>query len=375
MGRHVQPFAAAVLVLFAIASVALFAGPQPAVLRGQVVDSSGGVLPGVTVTATSPDGRLLETVVSDGAGEYMFAALPAGPADLTFNLEGFDKAVVRVSVANDGDRRVAPQRLELAHLAETVVVSAKAPVLARQPQLPPPPPPPTIGPVPLHDPESVCGPAKADDTSNAVATVRALRRRAGRELYSRNDELDIEGGTLRGLEVGQNLVVRRYFQGGGATAAKGEHTSGLVQIVAVEERTSTAVVVYACDEMMKNDFLVPFQPEPIRAPEPSGVPAYYDAARILFADAGQSLGAPNRLMVIDRGSNHGVAAGQRVTIFRSARDTDKPIVLGNAIVVAVRGESATIRVQQATEPIWFGDLAAPQRQSFGARQTTSRTSP
>ena len=92
--------------------------------------------------------------------------------------------------------------------------------------------------------------------------------------------------------------------------------------------------------------------------------AFDAAARILFADAGQTLGATDRMLVIDRGERAGVKAGQRFTIFRRSRFAgSKPVVVGEAIVVAVRRESATIRVEQATDAIFMGadgDWAAPQ---------------
>jgi hypothetical protein len=37
------------------------------------------------------------------------------------------------------------------------------------------------------------------------------------------------------------------------------------------------------------------------------------------------------------------------------------VIVGDAVVVATRGDSATIRVEQATDAIVFGDWAAPQQ--------------
>src|SRR6185295_12020704 len=161
-----------------------------------------------------------------------------------------------------------------------------------------------------------------------------------------------------------NLVVRHNFRvrAFAGPDTMGEHSAGLLQIVTAGERLSIAVVVYACDELRKGDFLASFNPEPVRSPDPPGVPTYRDAARILFADEGQTLGAPRRLMVIDRGSEHGVRAGQRLTLFRRrARDAAKPDVVGDAIVVAVRTDSATIRIESVNDAISSGDWAAPQR--------------
>jgi hypothetical protein len=344
----------------------------PGVIRGEVVDDSGGVLPGVSVVATAVDGRILATTVTDGQGGYVLKALPLGPMHLLFQLAGFDTAVVALTLQPGVEMRVV-ERLGLAPIAESVVVYGKAPVAPPRPLLPldrqrpllPPPPHQVAIPVPTHDRDSICGPAKPGATAESFGTIRLRRYKAERGLYATGDELVIDGGTLNGLEVGRNLVVRRYYRVSGLTGASatGEHSSGLLQIVAADERASIAVVVYACDELMTGDFLASFTPEPIRAPEPAGIPAFGAAARILFADAGQLLGTPRRLMVIDQGTEHSIRVGQRLTLFRRRGwDAAKPDVVGDAIVVAVRTNSATIRVERANDVISSGDWAAPQRQ-------------
>jgi hypothetical protein len=333
-------------------------------IRGTVADSSGGALPGVTVVATSIEGTVLGTTVTDGTGAYEISAVPAVEARVTFHLDGFVTAAEAVTV-RAGFVATIQKQLEVAPISETVEVVGQAPGLspARTVLAPPTP---VIAPLPLHDPESVCGPAKPDPIPQTLGTIRSRRLEGGRELYTKDDEVLIDGGTLDGLEVGQNLAVRRYFLVVDAKGAamKGEHTAGVLQVVAAEDHVSSAVVVYACDEMRKGDFLAPFRPEPKRAADSVGFPAFGDAAKILFADSGQTLGAPGRLMVIDRGVEHGIRAGQRLTLFRRRlHDAAKPSVVGEAVVVATRGDSATIRVEAVTDAISSGDWAAPQRSS------------
>src|SRR5215813_14225334 len=60
-----------------------------AVIAGTVKDSSGAVLPGVTVEAASP--ALIEkirTVLSDGTGQYRIEDLRPGTYTVTFTLQG-----------------------------------------------------------------------------------------------------------------------------------------------------------------------------------------------------------------------------------------------------------------------------------------------
>ena len=330
-------------------------------IRGAITDSSGGALPGVSVTATSLDGGVLATAVTDGTGAYELQALATGQVRLSFQLDGFAAADALVTIGAT-KVTVVHNRLELAAVTETVVVVGRA---ADSPAFRAPPPPVVI-PVPAHDRDSVCGPAKPGATPGSFGTIRS-RRDTNRELYSTDDEVVVDGGTVDGLEVGQNVAVRRYFRAGDAAGAPitGEHTAGVMQIVAAHEHVSRAVVVYACDELRKGDFLAPFTPEPLRSPDPVGIPAFDAAARILYADAGQMLGAPRRLMVIDRGREHGIHAGERLTLFRRGHGgAAKPSIVGDAVVVAVRSESATIRVEGVSDAIAAGDWAAPQRPSF-----------
>jgi hypothetical protein len=352
--------------LIAVCATVAAAQAGKGVVRVEVTDSSGGRLPGVAVVATATDGQVLVTAVTDGAGVYVFRGMPAGPVMLRFRLEGFAGVLVGVTVQSGAESRVV-QRLELAPLSETVVVQAPAPVETPRP-LPPPPVPsppraPLLRPVPPHDRDAVCGPAKPGAATESLGTIRSSRYVAEGGLYTTGAQVIIDGGMLNGLDVGQNLVVRHYFRvrrlAGASTM--GEHSAGLVQIVAVSERSSIAVVIYACDELRNGDFLASFTPEPIRPPDPHGVPDYGDAARILFADEGQILGAPRRLMVIDRGSEQGVRVGQRLTLFRrQGRGPRSPDIVGDAIVVAVRIDSATIRIERVNDAISSGDLAAPQ---------------
>ena len=338
-------------------------------LHGVVADESGGVLPGVTVVATAEDGRVLATSVTDEVGRYAFRALPAAAVRLLFQLEGFSPAVAGLTIAADGDAAVPTQHLKLAQKSETVEVRGHAPVSPpapppspRRPE-PPPPPRPVLRPVPDHDKDSICGPAKHSAKAESFGTIRTGRSSRGNGLFAEGDELAIDGGTATGIEAGLNFVARRaYRTSSDPDGVAGEHSAGLLQIVTADEHAAVALVLYACDEVMAGDWLGPFTPEPIRAPEPGGPPAYDRAARILLTDVGQLIGAPRRLMVIDQGSDQGVRVGQRLTLFRPARPGARgPVVIGDAVVVAVRIDSATIKVQHASDVIAMGDWAAPQR--------------
>lgn len=353
------------LVLLGLLSAAAAGYAAERNVRGVVTDDSAGVLPGVTVVAMAGDGQVLATAVTDGAGRYVIGPLAAGRVILTFQLEGFSPAAIRVAIGADADA-VANQRLVVAPQSETVTVVGSVPVPR---PLPPPPPRPAPRPkpvtvaVPEHDPDSICGPAKLSGPPESFGTIRS-RRSSANGLYAKGDELVVDGGTLTGLTAGRNLVVRRTYRIDWDPRLEiGEHAAGLVQIVSADEQTAVAVVIYACDEILPGDRLASFKPEPLRAPAPVRTPDYRNAARILFPDVGHLLGAPGQLMVIDRGTGAGVRAGQRVTLFRRRLSGgNAPSIVGDALVVAVRPDSATIRVERVADAVFFGDLAALHRQ-------------
>jgi carboxypeptidase family protein len=349
------------LAYFFTASVS--AQAPTGVIRGEVIDGSDGLLPGVTVTARSTDGRDVGRTVSDAVGRFVLSGLPIGIIKLTFELDGFETGTLSLLTQADIEARLVA-RMKLAHMTEEVVVVGKAPAppLPREPD---PPPLSQVTPVDPRELETVCRPAKPGNSLGPFGTIQSHRYAYGRELYSKGDTLVGNGGTENGLMVGQNLIVTRYFRTADSRGAQwpelGEHTAGLVQIVEADEHSATAVVVHACNELMKGDLLMSFRPEYVVPTARVGTPVFEEAAKILFADDGQLLGAPRRLLVIDRGQDQGVQAGQRMTLFRRKTAEMKPTVIGEAIVMSVRTYSSTIRVLAASDAIEFGDFAAPQR--------------
>ena len=111
---------ACLLVMLLIASSTLFA--QSGSVSGSVVDQSGGVVPGATVTLSSADARRTATTAING--EFRFNAVAPGTYDLEVLVPGFAPASrAGVSVA-EGPVTIAPVTLSLATVGEAVVVSA-----------------------------------------------------------------------------------------------------------------------------------------------------------------------------------------------------------------------------------------------------------
>ena len=88
-----------VRVVCLIALGAVVASAQPGgQLTGVVRDTTGSVLPGVTVTVTGAALIAPRTVVTDEHGEYVVDALPAGRYLVTAAFSGFEPSSTEIEV-------------------------------------------------------------------------------------------------------------------------------------------------------------------------------------------------------------------------------------------------------------------------------------
>ena len=102
---------------------------QVGTISGVVADSSGAVVPGVTVTLTSPVLQTPRTMVTDGAGGYAFQSLPLGDYSASYELDGFKK-VVREGLAVTAARTLTVDvTLQTGDLSETVNVVGGQPTV------------------------------------------------------------------------------------------------------------------------------------------------------------------------------------------------------------------------------------------------------
>ena len=126
MRTFARTFFGAILLLL----LPVVAAAQTSAVAGTVKDTSGAVLPGVTVEASSP--ALIEKVrsaVTDGSGQFKIEALRPGTYTVTFTLPGF--SVVKregVELTSDFTATINAD-MKVGALEETITVSAESPVV------------------------------------------------------------------------------------------------------------------------------------------------------------------------------------------------------------------------------------------------------
>src|SRR6188768_4093320 len=69
-------------------------------ISGVVKDSSGGSIPGVTVTALHEQTGIRHSTTTTATGAFVFPSLPIGPYSVTSELQGFKRATRTGNVLN-----------------------------------------------------------------------------------------------------------------------------------------------------------------------------------------------------------------------------------------------------------------------------------
>jgi len=86
-------------LLFVIGLFSIVFAKQTGEIRGKITEEKDEALPGVVITAKSPNLQGLRTAVSDRNGFFRLPLLPIGAYSLTFELPGFEKlALIRNEV-------------------------------------------------------------------------------------------------------------------------------------------------------------------------------------------------------------------------------------------------------------------------------------
>ena len=130
VGRHV---ALIIVIMMSLTIPVAYGQGQSGSIAGVARDSSGAVLPGVTVEAASP--ALIEkvrTAVTDGQGQYKIVDLRPGSYTVTFTLTGFSTYRREGVTLTSGFNADVNAEMRVGALEETVTVSGASPIVDTQ---------------------------------------------------------------------------------------------------------------------------------------------------------------------------------------------------------------------------------------------------
>jgi hypothetical protein len=187
-----------------------------------------------------------------------------------------------------------------------------------------------------------------------------------RRAFSQPDTLVIPGGTSVGLQAGQQFFVRRLIPNARrsmpAPKAPGViHTAGWITITTADDYSALARIDHACDGVLAGDYLEPFTPSPLpSALAAEAGPDFKDLGRLLTGSDGRRSFANGDLIALNRGAQHGLVAGQRLSIFRDPRNYGPLVPVGHAIVLTVGSETATIMADRVRDALYAGDWVGTQ---------------
>jgi hypothetical protein len=193
-------------------------------------------------------------------------------------------------------------------------------------------------------------------------------REHGKSLFGPGDPIIVKGGTSQGIKAGQDYFVRRVvadrFARPGSDKMKNYsiHTAGWIHIEDAQSDTSIATVVKVCDGIMQGDYLEPYVKPVLPTEVLGGEPDFSDPGHLVLGDDRRQMGGTGDLMVVDRGSDHGIKAGQRFTIFRQTAGGAGPVAkIGEATAMAVNPETTVVRIEKVVDAVVVGDLVAIHR--------------
>lgn len=215
--------------------------------------------------------------------------------------------------------------------------------------------------------EVACGPQAA-----FVPPMTTLRISGGADspktLFAAADRVLINGGTAQGIKPGQVYFVRRAVSDrftnkiSGGLEVTSVHTAGWLRITDAQTDVATGVIAQACDGIDVGDYLEPFALPVVPAPIAGGSPDYAAPGHIILGDDRRQMGSAGSMMVLDRGSDHGLKPGQRMTIYRPvAGGRAAGAAIGEATAMVVNAETALVRIDVCRDAVNVGDLVALHR--------------
>jgi outer membrane receptor for ferrienterochelin and colicin len=129
MMRPQHVFVVAILCLALAAPASAQSQITTGVIDGTVLDSSGGVLPGVDVEVRNVETNLTRALTTDRVGRFVALQLPSGRYTVTLKLSGFASLVQENVLVTVGEAVRLTSTMRPSGVAETLTVTAESPAV------------------------------------------------------------------------------------------------------------------------------------------------------------------------------------------------------------------------------------------------------
>jgi hypothetical protein len=211
--------------------------------------------------------------------------------------------------------------------------------------------------------ELACGPEAV--VLPPVPSIRVIAsQEPGKRLFGSGETVIVSGGSTQGVRVGQEYFIKRVVKDQFAMPLAGFipvsiSTAARIRIVDVESDLAFGTIFDACDGVLDGDYLAPYIRPVVPVVEAAGEPDYANAGVIVLGSERRQIGAAGSMMVLDRGTDHGVRPGQRATVFRATLGGAGPVVrVGEATAVVVRQDTSVVRIENSRDAVYVGDRVA-----------------
>jgi len=200
---------------------------------------------------------------------------------------------------------------------------------------------------------------------------RSLRVRGSEEGWNKvaladRDIIYLTKGANSGVRNGALFTLHRVeasvkHPATGRTLGDRVETTGVARVILVEAETATAVIEKACRDVLKNDFLKPYEPVNVplalrRPPSDRLTPASGKAQGYVVDVQGHSYSSATGQMVsIDLGSAEGLAPGNLLVAYRNVYPNAPRNVVGELAVVRVLERTAVAKILYSRDTIEAGD--------------------
>ncbi len=206
-------------------------------------------------------------------------------------------------------------------------------------------------------------PATYDAVSYDALRVIGSQDPMPRSLFGDRDLLVIGGGTASGVQLGQQYFIRRVIHFGSGDRGRGIRTLGWLRVVAVNGTNAIAVVDHACGGIVSSDYLsaftAPVIPPGVERDTTTGEPDFSTLGHIVGGDEDRSAVGTGDFVLIDWGSQQGLTAGARFSIYRDVGINGMPLSsVGEGVVISIGAATAQARITRTRDAVFTGDYIA-----------------